>query len=364
MPHFIDDKAPIGSVVKTAQGYLATEALTVRTGIQDYLGSEVGMPEKAIVRVYRPAEEVFNKDSLRSFAHLPLTLDHPPGGVDAETWKERAVGEVSTDVIRDGERIKFALIVKDSKAIKEIEDSSRRELSAGYTCDLDPTPGTTPDGQPYDMVQRNIRGNHVAIVRKGRAGADFRIGDAASWVAPVADNEGATRRSQGAEDMDFVTLVIDGKPVRVAKDDAGIVTAFVATQDAALGTKDAEITDLRAKVIDDAEIDRRVASRVALLGDASKKAPKVDFKDASSELDIMKLVVADRVPGIDLKDKSIDYVRALFDNLTAVGGTVVPVGTDPLRAVVGDMVPPADLMADEQAAYDDYIKGFNKKPAA
>jgi hypothetical protein len=65
-------------------------------------------------------------------------------------------------------------VLTDAKAIEAVEKGDRRELSCGYVCDLEDAPGTW-NGQPYDVVQRNIRGNHVAIVDKGRAGPEVRV---------------------------------------------------------------------------------------------------------------------------------------------------------------------------------------------
>ena len=39
------------------------------------------------------------------------------------------------------------------------------------------TPGVTPEGEKYDGVMRDIVGNHVALVREGRAGPDVVVGD-------------------------------------------------------------------------------------------------------------------------------------------------------------------------------------------
>ena len=51
-----------------------------------------------------------------------------------------------------------------------------KELSCAYRYDPDFTQGTY-DGQRYDFVMRNIRGNHVALVEEGRAGPDVVVAD-------------------------------------------------------------------------------------------------------------------------------------------------------------------------------------------
>jgi hypothetical protein len=71
-----------------------------------------------------------------------------------------------------------ALIITDADAIRAVEDGSFSELSAAYTCDIDMTAGIF-DGVAYDGIQRNIKGNHVALVPEGRAGHDVKVADAA-----------------------------------------------------------------------------------------------------------------------------------------------------------------------------------------
>ena len=75
------DRAEVGNVRTTADGYLVGEAKVARTGIQEYLADELGLTDRAgdeIIRVYRPEGEVFSKDSLASYAFRPVTIDHPP----------------------------------------------------------------------------------------------------------------------------------------------------------------------------------------------------------------------------------------------------------------------------------------------
>ena len=164
------DRASIGAVKTLDDGSVSTMARAVRTGIQEYTGSELGLIDRKVVRVYRPESEVFSKDSLQSFSHATVTINHPPVLVDSENWKEYAAGEVSTDVLRDGEFLAVPLLLKDAAAIAAV-NSGKVELSAGYTADIELTDGVTPDGQPYDAIQRNIKINHLALVDNAHAGS-------------------------------------------------------------------------------------------------------------------------------------------------------------------------------------------------
>lgn len=172
------DAAPISTRRKTADGYLVAEARAARTGIQIYSGAEVGRPDLGVVRVMRPENEVFDRASIATYGTAPITVGHPPGGVTADTWKRFAVGHVGEGVVRDGEYVALPLILKDADAIRQLETGTR-ELSVGYNCSLSWTPGNA-NGETWDAVQQGIRVNHVALVPKGRAGAECRIADAAS----------------------------------------------------------------------------------------------------------------------------------------------------------------------------------------
>lgn len=172
---FLADAPTLQSTRITAAGYLVADVRMARTGLYTYGGFEVGRSDMETVRVYRPADEVFNSKAMASFATVPVTMGHPNAAVSSSTWRDASVGHVGEIVFRDGEFIRGEIVVMDQAAIDQIQ-SGTAELSCGYQCDLDWTAGTTPEGEAYDAVQRRPRGNHLAIVPRGRAGSACRIG--------------------------------------------------------------------------------------------------------------------------------------------------------------------------------------------
>lgn len=174
----------------TGDGYVTATPRVARTGVQLYRGSEVGVKDKAVVRVYRPADEVFHKDAMASLTHKPLTNEHPPVPVTAQNWKQYAVGQVGDEAIRDGEAVRVPMVLMDQEIIAQMKDG-KRQLSVGYTCDVVDEAGVSPEGEAYDMVQRNIRGNHIAIVKDARGGPRLAIGDAqaAQFIKDVEAGE-------------------------------------------------------------------------------------------------------------------------------------------------------------------------------
>jgi hypothetical protein len=169
------DTLTLDAPKRTKDGFMAVRARAARAGVYEYLGREVdpsGTRFKAdqLVKVYRPEEQVFDKASIASFIAKPVTNDHPAEPVTADNWKRHSRGAVM-GALRDQEYLALDLTIMDGAAIADIE-AGKRQLSNGYSCDLSFEDGVAPDGTDYQAVQRNIRGNHVALVDRGRAGSE------------------------------------------------------------------------------------------------------------------------------------------------------------------------------------------------
>jgi hypothetical protein len=159
--------------LETDEGFLICRNVPIaRTGEQDYLGSELGLKTNDIVKVYRPEEEVFSDATIASFEGKPVTNDHPSELVDVETAGiygkghvqnvRRGVGEWKDYLVAD-------LHIQDPDLINDIK-SGKREVSCGYMTEYE-------DNGDGTFTQRNIRGNHVAVVTEGRAGHEAAIMD-------------------------------------------------------------------------------------------------------------------------------------------------------------------------------------------
>lgn len=329
------DAVTVAGTRRTGDGYLVATAKCVRAGIQLYTGDELGKPDKKVVRVYRPAEEVFAKDSLQSFSHAPITINHPSEQVTADNWKALSVGEVSTAAKQVDDWIELPLIFKDAAAISQIE-SGKRELSAGYVADFDFTAGVTQSGELYDAVQRSIRINHLALVDKARAGSQARVGDSANtWGAAPITQPTADERNRNMPD-NLRTVVVDGLSVQTTDQGAQAIdklqkavadaekrfTDADAAHKAEITKKDEEIGSLKAdkKKLEDAapkpeDIDRMVADRAALVT-AAKAVDEKIVTDGKSDADIRKAVVTARLGDEAVKDVSDAEVTGMFKALT------------------------------------------------
>ena len=158
------DKAEI-----TSQGFLRIPVYAARTGIQVYRTHD-----GSTVKEYRPPEEVFSEKTMSSLRSAPITNEHPKVLVNSDNAKEFVIGYTSDVVsIEDNQYLKTEAVIMDKKTIEDIQNG-KIEVSMGYEVELDETPGEF-EGQKFDMIQRNIVHNHMAIVERGRAGPNVKL---------------------------------------------------------------------------------------------------------------------------------------------------------------------------------------------
>ena len=196
----------------TPEGYLRAVARFARTGIQLYARSEIPpgvIPSSfkgSFVRVLRDDSEVFDEASMASFVAKPVTVDHRHKMIDVTSFRIAHVG-LSLESVRKEEvssSLMIPIVVTDSAAIKSIE-KGKVQLSAGYTCDYQWGPAEHPTYGAFDLRMTNIRGNHISIVDKGRAGPGVQILD--------QESKGQTsmkKRKINGIVYDFDAEVVDG----------------------------------------------------------------------------------------------------------------------------------------------------------
>jgi hypothetical protein len=183
-----DRSSLTGNWVETPDGFLHIRATFARTGCQTYSN-----PDGSKRVEFRPESEVARQDSLLSLGGLPVTLEHPPQLLTPDTARQYQRGASGTHVNYDNGFVHGTVVLTDREAIEAVKRGDATELSVGYRCEYDATPGVAPDGTRYDGVQRAISGNHHAITRKARAGSEVRLhfdsadGDDQPIVAVSAD---------------------------------------------------------------------------------------------------------------------------------------------------------------------------------
>lgn len=296
------DRAPI-KAIRTDEGFIKDTPVLTRTGVFVYRNADGS--ER---REYRPPEEVFKADSLAAYAGIPITKGHP-GKVTSANAANHTIGTVLTPARQDGDNLIADIVIHNVAAV----NAGNKELSVGYELDLDETPGIAPNGERYDAIQRNIKPNHLAIVRKGRAGnarlnMDGNEEDAETSNGDV--NMTKLRLDNGIE-YDAAPEVIQAYN-KLNQDKAEIVAA----KDKAEARADSAEADLKKlqEAQEQFKQDAISQARERLNLEAVAKAHNVEFKQDTTDRDIKAAVVkAIRGDSLTLDGKSDDYVAAAFD---------------------------------------------------
>ncbi|QHJ77767.1 MAG: hypothetical protein [Bacteriophage sp.] len=290
------------------EGFMHVPAKVARTGIQEYLARELGLPgdPNRIVKVMRPEDSVFDDAYLQSFDGTDVTLDHPPEFVSSKNYQQYSRGTVKGAGRRDGDWIECNLVVKDNAAIRAIQDG-KAEVSVGYSSMYD---DNVPEGADYEFVQRDMRVNHVAIVDRARAGGLARIYDhQRGQTMPVMITTDSGREIDAAN-PENASLVADAydRATKRAVDAEAITEALKAKVD----SQNEQITALKEQTSDTA-IAERVSKIAKATADARKIAGEKFTSDSLDTLEIQRAALTVVRPKIQWADKDAAYVQAAFD---------------------------------------------------
>lgn len=160
------DSVPLHQTYFTSEGYLVDRPILTTTGIFEYRN-----PDGSVRRELRLPEDVFDPESLKSYKGKPIIITHDAGLVTKDNVDKHQIGTILTDGYRSGENVRAEIVIHNTDAMK---DAGLKELSLGYNLDLDETPGVW-NGEHYDARQKNVRINHLALVREARAGEQARL---------------------------------------------------------------------------------------------------------------------------------------------------------------------------------------------
>lgn len=297
------DTAPL-KATSTREGFITDTPILTRTGVFPYRN-----PDGSTRLEFRPPEEVFHADSLASLKGKPITDGHP-GLVTARNAKQHTVGAVLTEGRQDGDNMVGEVVIYDTAPIAQ----GKKELSLGYTLDLDETPGEW-NGQRYDAVQRNIRINHLALVKAGRAGNARLNLDAAD--ADLTNDEESEPMNMVKVRLDS-GLSYDAAP-EVAQELEALrakVKAEATRADSAEARADTEKAraDKAEKDVEQARADGLAQALARTRLETEAKAHGVEIKQDMADKDIRVAVIkAVRGDGFDVTGKSDAYIEAAYD---------------------------------------------------
>lgn len=326
------DRGRLAKAKRTAQGFARVDARLTRTGILEYTRAD-----GTIQREYRSADEVFKADSLKTLELVTVTDLHPSVMVDATNAQQLSVG-VTSEPRQDGKFVAAVLTIQHAPVIAKIDAGDREEISCGYTCELDDTPGEF-EGQRYDAVQRNIQYNHVAIGPRnwGRAGSDVAMrldGKDSELVALTSrfdseqDDDILSRDNHARKDAlgaRLMTIKIGDVELKLDERDAAIVSAELKRLNARADAADVKANEQQAAAgkaaVELATMKQRTdaaEARVAKLDRAdlescARVALGAEFKfDGKTDIEVKAAVVAKMLPTMRMDSTDAAFVNGAY----------------------------------------------------
>lgn len=153
-------------------GYITVNANPIsKVGVFPYSGAQLpdADPNK-IYYVYRPEEELSSIETLESLKLLPIIDEHEMlgDGYEGEWDNKPRCGTTGEEVFFQNGTI-YSKLKIFSTALRNTVQTAKNGLSLGYRCVYEKSSGVF-NGMPYDYIQRQIRGNHLAVVTEGRMG--------------------------------------------------------------------------------------------------------------------------------------------------------------------------------------------------
>lgn len=286
---------------KDENGFAVLEARPTGVGILKYKRTD-----GTIVRELRHPDEVFKKESMDTLSLKPFSLQHNGRHLNAKTAKRFMHGTTGEVIRQDGDFLACKIAVFDQKALDDIEDGDAIQLSPGYSCRLDKTPGNWR-GERYDQQQIDIVYNHVSGVEKARKkGASFRLDSSDGDLTLISGFEEEEKQKMAKKILEaveagglrFDSIEIEDTPennVLLKQRNAAIasVNSLVSESSEKQGRLDAAEKDLESEkeskkdLIPADRLDSIVSDRevvIKLLKADGKELPKADSYEESTRL--------------------------------------------------------------------------------
>lgn len=318
---------------KDQNGYITIERNPItRVGVFQYMGRGLpGADPEKIYNVYRPAEEVAHPDALKSFELMPIINDHVMLGEGYQTpAEEKGVHGTTGQGVFFEDGIVYSPIRIFSDTLKSLIESGKKALSVGYRCAYEKSSGVF-NGQVYDYIQRNIRGNHLALVHEARMGKDIAVLDGAAF-----DSFDLALHERESAMSDETKKALDA------------LTKAVTDMGARMDAMDAEMKEMKKG--DDEELDPDKTAKdeeekkKKEAEDAEEEKKKKDAEDAKlksgmDSLDKRLAAVEGRGPKDILAEvsrrdaiaKDVSHVIGTFDHATMTADEVATYALDKLE---------------------------------
>jgi len=358
------DYSSLGSKVKvTPQGFIRVPATLSRVGVVSY-----NYPDGTVVKELRPPEEVLKADSIATLKGAPVTIGHR-AMIDPGNVSEYSAGFISDSTAAEA-AVEGELTLQRRDAIEAAQAKELKELSPGYSCRLEDTPGVYK-GERYDRVQRDIVYNHIALLPAGagRQGSEVAIKMDSNTAIAVYDNKAEAEpltKELKIMDKDLIKITLDGVlyTVETPKGMGSSLEAAVAKLDSKanesseataelegkLEAAAKEIKDLQTK-LDAAEapeaVQAKVAERLELVAKAKELSPELKLDGLSNHEVKMAALEAVGYSKESLEGKPEAYLDGLFmatkaDSKKAAPAVLPGVSPEPAKKAKEDKLDSKD----------------------
>lgn len=252
-----------------------------RSGIFQYMGSSLDPladPNK-IYNVLRPESELSDPACIDSFKLIPIVDDHTMVGANYTPAEEKGVHGSTGENVFFQNNVLFSNLKIFSDTLAQLIEQGKRHLSLGYKCVYEKTSGFF-NGQPYDYIQRNLRGNHLALVDESRC--DVLVLDRKECFDYADINIDLKNLSTPSQEPQMTP-----EQLKAALDEAlKPINTKVAAMDAAMEEMKTDKAAADKKAADDAEAekmktDKEAADKKALDDAEAEKADKTKGMDAA-----------------------------------------------------------------------------------
>lgn len=367
MSHYFQDFVPVKNAHVDENGILRVPATIGRVGIQEYINAKGELKKRL-----RPESEV--EKSAPTFSRQVITLDHPPREFVNSGNAAKYLKGLSSDCIYSrGLLDTIATITHKDAVIAAL--STHKQLSCGYWADIEETSGDWVDefgvmgevgkSYEYDEIQRNIRGNHIALVPRGRAGEIASIHDEADEIyldnaLAIIDHLKTLKRNMvqiihknqiltlDGDDADKVKTLIEQLTSEIEQTETKLKDAIAAKE-----TLKTEKLALEGKVIgleqkanqskDSSEIDSEIKARLEAWSEVKSHLKNTDSIDYSLDVTaIHKAYLMDAHP--ELKAKLEAAEPAFIDGMYVALQPKVTSKTDSFKSAIDGAVPTNDGM--------------------
>jgi len=317
----------------------ARTAVSVRDGVLEYLGAELGLePPDKVVTVYRSPATIAN--AAHAMFGIPLTDEHVSMTGPATDTGSRVESSVVIDQIDEPTFSRLAvqnnLSVNDSLSLL-LKD--KRQLSLGYEADLVPH-------SRWDFEQINIVPHHLAAVPAGRCGPLCSFIDRKPDT-PIKPEEGETmpkihkafNDAEGSVSLEQIVEIATALPEAIRKVPVDqLVTLMPAMQEIMSYAKE---QGAMPEADDMADEDAEGEEKDMLDEDKDDEKDKENFADSSEFKDAVSSAVKGEVKRYaEVVNKARNFVDAEYD---FAGKTANAVMRDALATQSTDKFEDAEL---------------------